>query len=396
MHQASDGMLARVRLPGGQLSGAQLAALTEHAANLGDGVLYLTSRANIQLRGMPACTRTLGAKLRAVGLQPSSAHERVRNYLASPASGYFGGHVDVRRMVRALDEAVCARPHLAQLSGRFLFALDDGRGDVVDAGADVCWQALPPEGSDQPGRLVLAGVDSGLRVDSVHAVPVLVRCAEEFAALRAETGCDAWRVRDIPNAPESLLRAVRTAWTTRQAAPEPLGRAEQLPLGVSAQGNGKVSVCAAPPLGELSTAQARLIVNEATEFVVTPWRTVLVPDIAACEAERVADALAGANLAVDPDGSAQGVSACIGMPACAKAHADVRGQARAMLERLPADTVAHLAGCERRCGKPAQSHSDVVALPDGYRVDGAWVPTAALADTLASQGMIHTVAKGLE
>ena len=32
---------------------------------------------------------------------------------------------------------MCARPRLAELSGRFLFAIDDGRGDVAALGADV-------------------------------------------------------------------------------------------------------------------------------------------------------------------------------------------------------------------------------------------------------------------
>ena len=39
LHAAADGMLARVRLPGGMLSGAQLRALRELAEEFGDGRL---------------------------------------------------------------------------------------------------------------------------------------------------------------------------------------------------------------------------------------------------------------------------------------------------------------------------------------------------------------------
>ncbi|MFD0350157.1 hypothetical protein ACFQ0M_37235 [Kitasatospora aburaviensis] len=86
LHTADDGALARVRLPGGLLTERQALALAEAATALGDGGLEVTSRGNVQLRGLAAgCGAELGARLRAVGLLPSDTHERVRNIVASPA-----------------------------------------------------------------------------------------------------------------------------------------------------------------------------------------------------------------------------------------------------------------------------------------------------------------------
>src|SRR3954451_1108831 len=174
-HTAADGALARVRVPGGLLTAAQLRALAAAAGDLGDGALELTSRGNLQLRGLtPGAEAALGDRLAAAGLLPSATHERVRNVLASTLSGRTdGGHLDVRPWVRALDAGLCADPDLAELPGRFLATLDDGRGDVAGLGGDVGLLALSPD----VVALTLGGVDSGLRVPPAAAVPLALDAA---------------------------------------------------------------------------------------------------------------------------------------------------------------------------------------------------------------------------
>ena len=51
-HDAADGALARIRLPGGAIDAAALRAVADCADELGDGHLHLTSRGNLQLRGL--------------------------------------------------------------------------------------------------------------------------------------------------------------------------------------------------------------------------------------------------------------------------------------------------------------------------------------------------------
>lgn len=93
-HQAADGALARIRLPGGMITAAQLATLASVASDFGSATLELTARGNVQLRGIRDVAAVADAVAKA-GLLPSATHERVRNIVASPLSGRAGGLADV-------------------------------------------------------------------------------------------------------------------------------------------------------------------------------------------------------------------------------------------------------------------------------------------------------------
>ena len=326
-HDAADGALARVRLPGGRITAAQVEALAGCAEDLGDGSVHLTSRGNVQLRGLARDTGELVGRLSGAGLLPAPAHERVRNYLASPLSGLAGGLVDVRPLVARLDAMVCARPELAQLPGRFLFALDDGRGDVAAEEPDVCWQAV----DESTGVVLLAG-RPGRRVAFADAVEALVAEALRFLDVRGA----AWRMRELPG------------FTDVPALERP-----EAPRGVFDRDDGGRGMVLTPLFGVLTAADLRRL---DTDVVVTPWRSVVVPEY---RPELLA-------LSADTQ-----VSACIGRPGCAKSRADVRADARRMSGH------AHFSGCARRCGKPRDA-VDVVATEGGYLVEGAFVPVDAL------------------
>ena len=82
VHQAADGALARIRLPGGMISPGQLTALADAATRFGSPAMELTSRGNIQIRGLTD-PGALADAVAAAGLLPSPSHERVRNIVAS-------------------------------------------------------------------------------------------------------------------------------------------------------------------------------------------------------------------------------------------------------------------------------------------------------------------------
>ncbi|MGI5167185.1 precorrin-3B synthase [Spirillospora sp. CA-253888] len=350
VHQAADGGLARVRLPGGRVDAVAFAALADATAELGDGGLELTSRGNVQVRGLAeGAERELGARLREVGLLPSATHERVRNIVASVLSGRDGrGLLDVRPLVGELDAALCADPGLAELPGRVLFALDDGRGDVIALRADFGLYAV----SSRAFALVVGGIDSGLRVPVEQAVSVLLEVAREF--LRVRDG--RWRVAELDD-PVRLVRGGERSVPVE--VPVVAARGEP---GVVPQTDGRVALSALVPLGRLDSAQLTAL-RGVTELIVTPWRTVVVPDLT-----DVSHSLAGSyGLAAAPDSTWAGLTACAGRPGCAKSLTDVRADAAAA--RAPGGGLpVHWTGCDRGCGRPAGRHVAVVATPGGYEV----------------------------
>ncbi|MFE1591626.1 precorrin-3B synthase [Nocardia sp. NPDC058705] len=410
LHQAADGPLARIRVPGGRLESAQLQTLADAARDLGNGNLELTSRGNIQLRQVRDASE-LALRLGTAGLLPSQTHERVRNIVASPLSGRIGGFADVRGLAVDLDAGLLADPRLGELPGRVLFTLDDGRGDVSTLHGDIGIHAV----GDNEFALLLAGSDTGLRVTAGEAVEVMLDAARGFLDLRGTSDTGQWRLHEIAGGVESV---VETLDRSPVGEPLELGAAHDIPIGWLDQDNGLVTLGAAVPLGTLSARTTEFLAAVERPVFVTPWRSLVITDLDEGPAETVVRVLAPLGLIFDANSPWLQVSACAGRPGCAKSHTDVRADlaaavesdrvlpeataAAATLERptehttAPADpenvtataacegpvpdelvaaeavTVAgrqHWSGCERRCGRPRGPVTDVVATEHGYRVD---------------------------
>lgn len=362
-HAAADGALARVRVPGGALTSPQLRTLSAAARDLGDGALELTSRGNVQLRGVRAGAEDqLGDRLAAAGLLPSATHETARNVLASVLSGRTGGVLDVRPWVAGFDAGMCVDPALAGLPGRFLAAFDDGRGDVAGLGADVGLLAL----DRSTVALLLGGTDTGLRRPAPDAVPLALAAARGFLDERAAQGGTAWRVAELVDGPGRIAAALGGTRSERQPVPAPPVTG---PAGAVVQDDGRTALVAVVPLGRLTASQAELLAStSAGDLQLTPWRSVVVPDL---EDIGAAERLAAAGLVLDPGSPWLRVTACAGRPGCAKSLADVRGdvvQAVAAGSLPKGGARQHWVGCERRCGRPPGGVVDVVATGTGYRL----------------------------
>ena len=354
LHLAADGALARVRLPGGVISAGQLAALAHAATRFASPDTELTSRGNIQLRAITD-TAAVAEIVAAAGLLPSQTHERVRNIVASPLSGRVGGTTDIRDLVTELDEAVQSEPVLAELPGRFMFGVDDGRADISGLAADVGAHFL----DEATAALLLAGRDTGVRLMKPDAVPALVAVAKRFAATRGK----AWRVAELTDVAPLLEQ-----FTPRAAPGATWPAAIRPPVGWLPQGDGRVALGAAVPLGVLQAGVAEYLAAIGAPLVITPWRSVLICDLDDGVADAALRVLAPMGLVFDENSPWLSVSACTGSPGCEHSAADVRADAAAALDD-PVDGHRHFVGCERACGSPPIG-AVLVATGDGYRLRG--------------------------
>ena len=367
LHEGQDGWLARIRIPGGRVDARQLDALGRAAA-IGSGLVEVTSRANLQLRGLPPdAAPELAAILSGAGLLPSLAHDRVRNVIASPVAGrHPDSRADTDPVVTAIDRLLCADRSLAELSGRFLFAVDDGSGIALDQVADVTLIAR----DERSYAVAIGGKPASVVVPASEAAEAAVASASEFLAERIRREVPAWRIADLDRGGE------------RRAQPRRRG----LLPGRLEQRDGRTAITALASLGRLDGSDLAALAELAPEVRFGTRRTLTVIDIDPSVAADVERALMALGLVLEPRSGWVGLTACAGFGRCAKARLDVRAAAAARARTRPANAPAeHWAACERRCGEPREEPVAVAALPGGVavRLDGTEQVVASLGDAIA-------------
>jgi precorrin-3B synthase len=367
LHEARDGQVARIRLPGGYANATALTDLAAMAVRFGDGDIDLTARGNVQLRGIrPAQATGLAQRAATAGFLPSPAHDRARNIVASPLAG-LGGRPALRGLVRSLDRAIRANRGLAALPGRFVFCLDDGTGRAGISHCDVGlrWRA---QGFD----VIVAGRLTGLHGPATEGIGRMVAAAQAFVSARSAGN----RVASAPDGGAGVAAAIggvlgeQVADTTArlplgQGADTALPTADiQQPMDTAPLASAASFAVVAAPLARLTAPQLRLIaalVRPGEVARLAAAGRVVLPLTGPAPA--VLPRLAEAGLLVADDHPLSGVTACSGM-ACTSSLADVR----ALAGPVPSVEAVHWAGCSRRCGLPADATAVVASSASQFTV----------------------------
>ena len=358
-HEAADGRLARIRIPGGVIDAAALDALAAAADEFGDGTIEITVRGNLQIRGIETeRVDEFGAAVRAAGLASDADHDRVRNVAMSPFTGRVGGLTDLRPVAEDLHARLVTAPWSTALSGRFWFGLDDGRGDVLARAADVTGAAIDADAS----VVVVGGVRVGDRVAHTDLAAAMIDAASVFA----EIADGVWRVADLDDRRRGELYE---RLGLRDEA-FPAAQVADSRVGWFTQADGQVMLGAVVPFARLTAQQARFAAAIGSPVTVTPEREILLGDLDEAVADTVVRVLAPLGFVFDARSPWTTLTACTGAPGCGKSLTDVRGDLGLHIVGLDPDAgpphPEHWVGCDRGCGSPTRSHVRVLASSDGY------------------------------
>lgn len=370
---ARDGGICRVKLPGGLLTSAQARAVAEAARLCGSGVLELTNRSNLQLRGVrDENHEPLVQHLLAAGLGPRHpAADDVRNLLLSPAAGRDrSAHLDTRPLAGRLLALLENTPEFHALSAKFALQLDGGEAlAMLDHPHDL-WLSALPGGTHLAFGLAGCPRDAALGViplaQAERLVEAVLRLFLQLAGahtrmrqLLAELPVEQFLAR--------LPLSAQQPWATPRRP-----RYDSPPLGAHVQAqSGWVMLLAGAPLGRLHADQLSALAELADsegcgELRLTPWQGLLLPDIPGSRRAFVGQALHDLGLLLETRAPLARLLACSGLPGCARAQADTKADARKLAERLPAHIAqVHLSGCPRSCAAAHIAPYTLLAQPGG-------------------------------
>ncbi|MEL6618772.1 MAG: cobalamin biosynthesis protein CobG [Pseudomonadota bacterium] len=327
--QSGDGLIVRVRPRLGRLTPAQVLGLCDVSQRLGNGIIDLTSRANLQLRGVVDHAETLAALNGLDLLDDSAKAEARRNVTITPM--WQDGDLTHR-----LHDALCARlDEMPELPAKMGVAIDCGPAPLLgDTSADFRFER------SQNGLI--------LRLDG----KAFGRPVAESAAIDALTEAAGWFVqtggRDAKRMARHITQmAVPDGWTT--VAPRARGPAIE-------PGPHTCGIAYGAPFGSIdASALAELQRDSAAAALrVTPWRVFVLESAQPCPAH---------GFVTRPGDPLLRVHACPGAPACAEATVETRVLARTLAPHHPD---LHVSGCAKGCAHPRPTGTTLVGRNGAY------------------------------
>jgi ferredoxin-nitrite reductase len=413
-----DAFMCRLRFPAGVVTAHQLAGVADLAEAFARPELQLTTRSNVQLRGIaPSNAMEVLTRLYELGVQNRGAGaDGVRNVLASPTAGFDRQElIDARPLAREAHHFLLACRHVHALPRKFLVAFDGGgtvgvAPEVSDLGFRAVYvnerSASEPEGErSEEGalpegvyfRLLLGGSpshgrfarDAGVVVAPEHCLAVLEAVLQIYMEFGDRTNrrrarlvylLESWGIQrflqELGRRLDFELPEVSIDACT-VAAPRPLahlGFHNQKPRGLSYVGVFVKD-------GVLSAQQARGLARIASEFgagelSLTRWHSVLIPHLKDTQIHRVKDALAALGLSWSATKLQSGLVACTGSAGCKFGLADTKHGARELVgkleQRLKLDAPLHLhiSGCHHGCAQQLTADIGLLATSNGADTAG--------------------------
>jgi ferredoxin-nitrite reductase len=383
-----NSFMCRLRMPNGILNHWQLAGLALLASSHGGGYAHVTTRANLQIREIPAERGpSLLEAIQDLGLTArGSGADNIRNVTGTPTAGIDPRElIDTRPFARHWHFHVLNARTLAGLPRKFNVAFDGG-GTIaaLEDTNDIGFQAVEvvEGGGVEPGvwfRLVLGGITGHLDFARPTGVYLRPEQATSIADAIVRVFIDHG---DRTDRNKARLKYLLDAWGFEKflaAVEEKLGRSlDRIPedcikdrpqpdrlahIGVHPQKQpGENWIGVVLPSGKLTAEQMRGLARLAEtlgdgDIRLTVWQNLLLSGIADRHVNETIAAIEALGLSTQATPLRAGLVSCTGNTGCKFAASDTKGTAEAIAAHvesrltLTSPLNIHLTGCHHSCAQ---------------------------------------------
>jgi precorrin-3B synthase len=349
-----DGLLARLTPAGSTIALDAFAGLCGAARTHGNGIIEITSRGSIQVRGLSAASAPLfAAEVASLGIEASDGIPVVTD----PLAGLTGADIfDAHELAAPLRKALTAAPLASRLSAKVSVAIDGGAVLHLDElTADIRVRAV----DSRRVHVALAG-------DAATAIPLgvmplerAVECVVGLFETLAATSPQSRMREAIEGEGLNKFKSVASSLLVDGSAPTLRPAAD--PIGVHPLSSGHNALGVGLPFGHSdSETLLRLIAaarqRGAAGLRTSPGRALLLVGLSPDATRQFAAEANALGFVIDPADPRRRVVACAGAPICASGEIAARTIAPAIADAarsLPDGEIIHISGCAKGCAHPA-------------------------------------------
>ncbi|MBD0264047.1 MAG: precorrin-3B synthase [Tolypothrix sp. Co-bin9] len=400
---ARDGIISRIRIPGGIINSEQGRAIAEFSERFGEGYVHVTNRANLQIRKIQGITSEVLTTLQKVGLAATLTEvDHLRNIMASPTAGIDSLElIDTRPLVQELDAYICTHPELKGLSPKFSVAYDGGGAvSIYEQPNEIIFRAIASQDWGLVERNIyfqlILGNATNILLEPKECLSVVVAIAQVYLDnvdktltrkprlkhLLQDKGVEWYLQQAQSYLPFSLLKRLKPT-SNKSINPQKYHH-----LGVHPQQQPGLSyVGIVLPLGHLLSKQLQSLTDLAQTYGsgtlrLTPWQNLLISDIPNSSIPYVKDEIERLGLHYQANHIQGSLVACTGKTGCASSATDTKQQALALAEylkkhiTLDVPVKIHFTGCSKSCAYHGKSDITLLGtliekdktLVEGYHV----------------------------
>nr|WP_304412128.1 precorrin-3B synthase [Anabaena sp. PCC 7108] len=408
---AQDGILSRIRIPGGDINSEQCLLMANIADNYGGGYVDVTNRANLQIREIKTGINIeVLQHLQQLGLGSANPNvDHIRNIMTSPTAGIDSQElIDTRPLVKAWDNYITEHPHLGGLSAKFSVCFDGGgKVSVLNQLNDITFAAVLVEGNvyfrlyltigekGEPAR------DIGILLKPEECLPVLAALADVYLQHTDHNSLRKPRLREIIN-DLGIENYLHLAFKSKSLTSQPLvcHSFSQLPaqtdiitvpadsIGIHPQKQvGLFYIGVVLPLGRVESLQMRGLADLAKKYGsgnirLTSWQNLLITDIHEKQVVEVEREISNLGLSCSPANIKTALVACSGKRGCAASATETKDHALTLAKylenciTLDYPVNIHFSGCAKSCAQHNQADITLLGVSieseketlEGYQV----------------------------